>query len=220
MVKTPSSGEKRPPLPRAGDFRVLSLPLPSPPTLLASSFAGVAAVQQLPKAELAHCIFFRKHSARKNDPARPEGRTLFLCGLPADTTEHHLRALFAPFGSIESVEVLSPPHPDEKLHRLREDGLAPQAAAAPATQSTDDDEEGLHYLPVLPVVGSCTGYLVFEDDEEADNALQMRVDPSRTWPVLKASKQASAPLFGMARECTTQHFSLSHGLRTSVPGGS
>ncbi|RUP06348.1 ribosomal RNA-processing protein 7-domain-containing protein [Jimgerdemannia flammicorona] len=56
-----------------------------------------------PEGYAIHYFYLKRHDARKEDPRTPKGRTLFLLNLPVDTTENHLRALFRPYGRVESV---------------------------------------------------------------------------------------------------------------------
>lgn len=177
LKQTPAKGAKATPakpkplnrLAEIAGFKLL--PISMPPLVLTTDFpvsakSAARFSQKLPEKELrsvavTHNMYFRRHESRKED-GLPKGRTLFIAGIPADTTEYHLKNLFAECGPVQKIVW-------GDLPRSRQTGDAEDGEG-------EGGQELLALLPVpyLPHPGGTTIHLVFKTKDAADAALDMR----------------------------------------------
>ncbi|KAJ3332724.1 hypothetical protein HDU76_013271 [Blyttiomyces sp. JEL0837] len=97
------------PLSTVKGFQILPLTMPSlsllpkPPLPLIAHLTPKITKKHIITTPVIHQLYFRKHSSKKDDETLPAGKTLFLCNLPADATERHLKRLFRRCGEIVKV---------------------------------------------------------------------------------------------------------------------
>ncbi|KAF7721440.1 Ribosomal RNA-processing protein 7 A [Apophysomyces ossiformis] len=66
-------------------------------------FCGYKILPVLTKGRCRHYMYMKKHVLRSSSEVAATDRTLFLVNLPVDTTDHHLKQLFGPYGRIQRI---------------------------------------------------------------------------------------------------------------------